>query len=227
MAAKLGRAALVADRPRRFRPPARPRARCARASPPGPSSACSAAVARSGIGATAASAIRALRAHAVRQRELRGDADDGDVELAPRRVAQVVAAAVRPGRRHDELDQQLVRRQHRLPHAGEEVGDAARGARPRARRSPPRRPAPAAAAPCRPTARRCRGCRPRWPGCAPGPSRRARRSRPARDSASRDGAIAARAPRRHRRADAQAPPVVELERPQPGDAGQVDHAARA
>src|SRR5581483_9834477 len=33
-------------------------------------------------------------AHAVRERELRRDADDGDVELAARRVAEILAAAV-------------------------------------------------------------------------------------------------------------------------------------
>src|SRR5262245_31173610 len=37
-----------------------------------------------------------LRARAVRERDLRGDADDGDVELAPRSVTHVRAATLRP-----------------------------------------------------------------------------------------------------------------------------------
>ena len=69
-----------------------------------PSSACSAAVARTRHGRHRGERDARLRAHAVRQRELRGDAHHGDVQLAPRRVAQVVAAAARPGRGDDELD---------------------------------------------------------------------------------------------------------------------------
>ncbi len=140
-----------------------------------------------------------LGAAAVGHRELRGHADDRDVELAPRRVPQVLAAAVGARRRHDQLDQQLVRREHRLADPGEEVGHrhAPLAARPRDDRLRPR--APPAAAPCRPTARRCRGCRPRWPGCGPGASRpwpRSPRSRDRRPRTRGSARARARSPRR-------------------------------
>ena len=67
-----------------------------RASPASPSSACSAAVARSGTGATAARAMRALAHTPFAHGQLRGHADDGDVELAAGRVAHVGAAAAAP-----------------------------------------------------------------------------------------------------------------------------------
>ncbi len=62
-------------------------------------------------------------AHAVPERELRGHPDHGDVELAPRGMAEVVPPAPRPGAGHDDLDQQLVRSEHGAPHAGEERGE--------------------------------------------------------------------------------------------------------
>ena len=82
-----------------------------------PSSDRSAAVARTGVGATDGERDARLGATPSAMRELRGDADHGDVELASRRVAQVLAAAAGARRGHDELDQQLVGRQHRLAHA--------------------------------------------------------------------------------------------------------------
>ena len=138
-----------------------------------PRSSASAARARSGVGATAASTMRSSAQRSPVARQADRDADGGQFHLHAAAVLQVDLAGVRRRRRHEQLHG----RSRRAPAA---CGPA-RCRSPRApacacRRHRAVRCAPgrrSAAAACRPTAMRGTRCRPRWRGCAPGSTRSA------------------------------------------------------